>query len=286
MSVTVCLSFDIDAYAAVLFRGEQGVATPSWEQNAATLSCAEFDTQIAVPRLLGLLRDYQINATFFIPGHTADCFPKMVETVLEAGHEIAHHGYLHEPPNQLSPDQEMEILSKGTESLKRLTGTAPRGYRAPLWEPSPRTLGLLAENGFEFDSSLMGTDFIPYHPRRGDNITADGVTFGSETGIVELPSSWVFDDWSYFGNVRRAGGGGATPPSHVFEIWSEQVSFAAECVPDGVVVMTMHPQVSGQGYVLRMLRQFLDKLTKDDRVSFDNMGKAAHAWRRSKRGEG
>jgi hypothetical protein len=142
---------------------------------------------------------------------------------------------------------------------------------------------LLADNGFEFDSSLMGTDFIPYHPRRDDNITTAGATYGSETGIVELPSSWIFDDWSYFGNVRRPGGGGATPPSHVLEIWSEQASFAAESVPDGVVVMTIHPQVSGQGYVLRMWRRLLDKLAADDRVSFSSMGNAARTWRSRER---
>ena len=108
----------------------------------------------------------------------------------------------------------------------------------------------------------MGTDFIPYHPRRDDEITPQGATYGPETAIVELPSSWVFDDWAYFGNVRRAGGGACTPPSHVYEIWSEQIAYALECVPDGAVVMTMHPQVSGQGYVLRMLRRFLEQLSR------------------------
>lgn len=270
MPTTICLSFDIDAYGPALFQGDR---------NAAVLSRGEFDAQVAVPRILALLRDYELRATFFIPGHTADCFPRMVEAVLAAGHEIAHHGYLHEPPAQISAEHEAEVLAKGIRALERITGMVPQGYRAPLWEPSSRTIEFLAEHGFAYDSSLMGTDFIPYRARSGDVITPEGVAFGPESQVVELPSSWIFDDWSYFANARRAGGGGPTPPSHVLEIWGEQVAFAAESVPNGVVVMTLHPQVSGQGYVLRMLRQFLDGLTRDDRLRIETMGRAAEAWR-------
>lgn len=270
MPTTICLSFDIDAYGPALFQGDR---------NAAVLSRGEFDAQVAVPRILALLRDYELRATFFIPGHTADCFPRMVEAVLAAGHEIAHHGYLHEPPAQISAEHEAEVLAKGIRALQRITGMVPQGYRAPLWEPSSRTIELLAEHGFAYDSSLMGTDFIPYRARSGDVISPEGVAFGPESQVVELPSSWIFDDWSYFANARRAGGGGPIPPSHVLEIWGEQVAFAAESVPNGVVVMTLHPQVSGQGYVLRMLRQFLDGLTRDDRLRIETMGRAAEAWR-------
>lgn len=277
MPTTICLSFDIDAYGPALFQGDR---------NAAVLSRGEFDAQVAVPRILALLRDYELRATFFIPGHTADCFPRMVEAVLDAGHEIAHHGYLHEPPAQISAEHEAEVLAKGIRALERITGMVPQGYRAPLWEPSSRTIELLAEHGFAYDSSLMGTDFIPYRARSGDIVTPEGATFGRESQIVELPSSWIFDDWSYFANARRAGGGGPTPPSHVLEIWREQVSFAAESVSDGVVVMTLHPQVSGQGYVLRMLRQFLDRLTQDDRLRVETMGRAAEAWRQRTLGSG
>lgn len=270
MTTTICLTLDIDAYAPALFAGDA---------NAAVLSRGEFDTEVATPRLLALLSDYALPATFFIPGHTADCFPATLEAVRRAGHEIAHHGYLHEPPAQLSAEAELDALVKGIDALKRVTGEIPKGYRAPLWEPSARTIGLLADHGFRYDSSLMATDFMPYLARSGDIVGQDGRTRGRDTTVVELPSSWVFDDWSYFANVRRTGGGGSTPPSHVLEIWSEQLEFAAESVPNGVVVMTMHPQVSGQGYVIRMLRQLLGRLAQDHRVRFATMGDAAERWR-------
>lgn len=270
MTTTVCLSIDIDGYGPALFAGEA---------NQAVLSRGEFDARVATPRLLALLEELALPATFFVPGHTADAFPATVEAVLRAGHEVAHHGYLHEPPAQLGPEREEAVLQRGIESLRRLTGRPPRGYRAPLWEPSDRTIGLLERHGFSYDSSLMGTDFLPYLARAGDGITGAGVRFGTPTGVVELPSSWVFDDWSYFANSRRPGGGGATPPSHVLEIWSEQIEFAAESVPGAVVVLTLHPQVSAQGYVLRMLRRLLGGLARDGRFRFRSMEAAAEDWR-------
>lgn len=266
----VCLSFDIDAYSPMLFAGERSVAA---------LSRGEFSTDVAVPRLVALLSEYGIKATFFIPGHTARWCPQVVQAVLEHGHEVGHHGYLHEPPARLSPDQEADALLAGIEALERQTGERSKGYRAPLWEPSTRTIELLQREAFEFDSSLMGSDFTPYWARAGDVLTADRVTRGRETSIVEMPSSWVFDDWAYFANIPRAGGGGATPPSQVFEIWTETVRFASESVREGVLVITMHPEVSGQGYVVRFLRRWIEWLQGQSGISFESVGSAASKWR-------
>jgi len=110
-NVRICLTFDVDAYSPIVF--ERGDA------NAAAMSRGEFDTRVGVPRLLALLRDLEVTATFFVPGHTADCFPATVESILEAGHEIGHHGYLHEPPARLTADKEAEALDRGLESLQR-----------------------------------------------------------------------------------------------------------------------------------------------------------------------
>ncbi len=248
----ICVSIDVDAFSPTIYEGRT--------TDAAALSRGEFDVRVGVPRLLALLRDLQAPATFFVPGHTADCFPDTLEKIVAAGHEIGHHGYLHEPPARLTPEQEAEALDRGIAALEQRAGVRPTGFRAPLWEPSPATIGLLQDRGFAYDSSLMGTDFVPYRPRVGDRVHANGADFGPEASLVEIPASWVFDDWSYFANVRRAGGGGPTPPSHVAEIWSETIAYASESSSGAAIVFTVHPQVSGQGYVLRTLRRFLHEL--------------------------
>jgi len=274
---TVCFSFDIDAYSPMLFTGETSLAA---------LSHGEFSANVAVPRLLALLAEHEIKATFFVPVHTARWCPQAVSAVLDDGHEIGHHGYLHEPPAALSPAAEADALSRGIEVLEQRSGVRPKGYRAPLWQPSMHTIELLEREGFEFDASLMGDDLTPYWARTAEVITAEQVARGRDSSIVEMPSSWVFDDWSYFANVPRAGGTGPTPPSQVFEIWTETVRFASDSVSDGVLTVTMHPEVSGQGYVIRFLRRWIEWLQGEQGVTIQTVGSAASRWRASQQAAG
>src|SRR5713226_4971619 len=94
---TVCLSFDFDAMS--VWFGYKNV-TP------AMLYRGEYGARVGVPRLLKLLDDYAIKATFFIPGHTLDSFPEQAEAILGSGHEVAHHSYAHVDPSEQSADDE------------------------------------------------------------------------------------------------------------------------------------------------------------------------------------
>ena len=161
---TVCLTFDFDALCVWLNKSE--TASP------AMLSRGEFGARVGIPRILALLKTYEIPATFFIPGHTAESFPDSVEAILAAGHEVGHHGYGHENPSRQSPAEERRSLERGLEVLERFTGHPPLGYRSPSWDYSPATLPLLVEYGFLYDSSLFADDYHPYHPRIGDQVSA------------------------------------------------------------------------------------------------------------------
>ena len=79
---TVCLSFDFDALSVWLAYDR---VTP------AMLNRGEYGARVGVPRILRLLEDRGVKATFFVPGHTVESFPAEAETILVAGHEIAHH---------------------------------------------------------------------------------------------------------------------------------------------------------------------------------------------------
>jgi len=93
--VHVSLTFDYDAYSVWI--GSVGAMSPSM------VSRGEFGP-IAIRRILPLLEQHRIKGTFFIPGHTALAFPKTVEDIAAAGHEIGHHGWVHENPVSTTPD--------------------------------------------------------------------------------------------------------------------------------------------------------------------------------------
>jgi peptidoglycan-N-acetylglucosamine deacetylase len=273
---TVCLTFDFDAIS--LWIGPFGATSPSM------ISRGEFGA-VGARRILTLLDREGIPGTFFITGHTADTYPDIVRDIAAAGHEIGHHGYLHENPIALETrEREREVLLRGFDSLDRAAGVRPVGYRSPSWDTSPFTIDLLMEHGFRYDSSLMGDDFTPYWCRTGDVIDPDGpYRFGPTVDLVEMPVSWLLDDFPHFEYLVLRPGGlrnpGLSAGSKVEEIWGDEFAFMHREIAGGVFTLTMHPQVIGRGHRLLMLERLIATLRGYDGVQFTTLGAAADAFR-------
>jgi peptidoglycan/xylan/chitin deacetylase (PgdA/CDA1 family) len=271
---TVCLSFDFDAIS--LWIGPMGATSPSM------ISRGEFGP-VGVERILKLLGRKGITGTFYVTGHTADTYPESVRAIVAAGHEVGHHGYLHENPVALeSKEAERRVLELGLAALDRAAGVRPVGYRSPSWDNSPHTIELLLEHGFRYESSLMGKDFEPYWCRVGDVIRKDGpYEFGPNVDLVELPVSWLLDDFPHFEYYRAAtrSNQGLSAPSKVEEIWRDEFDFMYREVPNGVYTLTMHPQVIGRGHRMLMLERLIDYFASHDDVRFTTLATAAEDWR-------
>jgi peptidoglycan-N-acetylglucosamine deacetylase len=220
---------------------------------------------VGAGRLLALLERRAIRSTWFIPGHTIETYPDVCGRIHAAGHEIGHHGYLHEPPATLTREREAAVLDRGIECVRRLTGAPPAGYRSPSWDLSVHTVGLLLERGFRYDSSLMGHDHQPYRCRTGDLVTRDGpMRFGPEIMLWELPVSWSLDDYPHFEYTRRAGflNPGLAWAGGVLENWLDDFRYFVREAERGVLTYTMHPQVIGRGHRMLMLERLIDGLTE------------------------
>lgn len=109
-------TFDVDAESAVLWGNEAVGARMS------VMSHQAYGPLVGIPRILDLLDEHQIRSTFFVPGHTADRYPAAIRSLVAAGHEIAHHGYLHEQPTQLTRDEEIDALDRGLAALDEVAG--------------------------------------------------------------------------------------------------------------------------------------------------------------------
>lgn len=219
-------TFDVDAESAVLWGNEAAGARMS------VMSHQAYGPLVGIPRILDLLDHHQIRSTFFVPGHTAHRYPEAVRSIVAAGHEIAHHGYLHEQPTALTLDEEIEALDRGLEALAEVAGVRPAGYRAPMWDLSWRTPGLLVERGFLYDSSLMDAD-TPYE-----------LAVGSQS-LVEIPIQWALDDWEQYCYLPDiAGSGLIESPRKARELW--QLEFDALRDVGACWVLTNHPFLSGR----------------------------------------
>jgi peptidoglycan/xylan/chitin deacetylase (PgdA/CDA1 family) len=258
--VAVSLTFDFDAESAWL--GSFKVDSP------AALSRGAYGATEGVPRILRLLDKYGLPATFFIPGDTAERHPDETRAIANAGHEIGHHGYLHEPPHLLDEQQERTMLEKGLDALDRIVEKKPRGYRSPAWELSKSTFRLLEEYGFEYDASQLGAD-RPYWVLDQQR----------QTRLVEVPSAWELSDSGHFLMVASAGLPGGKPPSHVEEVWREDFDGMYEEGGDVCFVLTMHPQIIGRHHRLRMLERVIQHISRLDGVWIAQMGAIADDFR-------
>ena len=241
----VVLTFDIDGVSGAINVDPESVKRPG------LLSVREYGPSVGVPRILDMLDELEVPATFFTPGYVAETHEEMVREIVRRGHETAHHGYMHEPPATLSREEEIAVLDRGSDILERLSGRCPAGYRAPAAELSEHTLGLLAERGFAYDSSLMGND-IPY---------------ALDAGIVEVPTHWELNDVSYFNYAPQLGiRQFMATPEHVYEVWSS--AFEGAYHYGRSLVLMMHPYVIGRPGRLRMLARLVREMQSYPGVAF------------------
>jgi len=269
--ISVCLTFDFDAMSVWI--GTFHARSPS------AISRGEFG-RIGAERLLGMLREWKVRSTWFVPGHTADAFPAMVAKIAEAGHEIAHHGYFHEQAK--TPEDEARDFDRATAALKRVTGQTPVGYRSPAAGLMLSTLELLIERNFLYDSSMMGNDFSPYYCRIGDEAPADGpFVWGRESELVELPFTWGLDDFPAFEFVTSRNGviPGLAAPSQIYEIWAGDFDYLHDRIGEGVYILTMHPQCIGRGHRLLMLERLVNHMRDSGGVRFKTMSEVAREFK-------
>ena len=250
-----CLSYDFDTWSGFASRG---MLTPT------PISRGEFGI-VGARRILDLLGSRGIKASWYVPGVVIETYPEDCRRVVEAGHEIGHHGWSHVPPAELSAEREADEFGRAVESIRRLTGDKPAGYRSPAWDLSDRTIDLLVEHGLRYDSSMMGHDCEPYFARRGDKVAADApLVFGETTDLVEVPISWSLDDHPHFEFFRTSAGvmPGLANADAVLENWLADFEYMRRTTEWGALVYTFHPYVSGRGHRMLMMEKLIDGLER------------------------
>jgi peptidoglycan/xylan/chitin deacetylase (PgdA/CDA1 family) len=260
----VLLTFDFDGETMWESRVQQGLGD---FDKPPIQSMGEYGGAAGMPRILDFLDEYDIPAGFFVPGKTAERYPELIQRVNEDGHELGAHGYSHINPVAMSDEEELEELEKSNRIFEDIVGETPVGFRSPAADLSSRTLNRLIDMGFEYDSSLMGSD-VPYF------LEADG------KDIVELPWFWSQDDAPHFNyNMYPLVSyqSGISSPSEVLDIW--QMEFDA-CYEEGLLFhVVMHPQIIGRPHRMRMLEQLVQHIQDHSDVWFARPKDIARYWR-------
>jgi peptidoglycan-N-acetylglucosamine deacetylase len=254
--VAVCITFDIDA-DSILHLAHRDRS----HRLVSAQSLLRYD-RIAVRRIVDMFRQFDIRQTFFFPAWCMEQHPDLVDYILKDGHEIAHHGYIHESPNEMSGvEEERYWLERGIEVIQRMTGARPRGWRAPVYDFSEYSADLLIEQGFLYDASLMGDD-VPY-------------VLKTQAGeVLELPSHWALDDWPQYAYMKEfAYRSPIKSPDEAMAVFMAE--FEAAWKHRGMWVAVWHPTVSGRLARCDRIAKMIAEMTKRGGVWFATMEEVA-----------
>ncbi len=236
--VPVLLTFDIDGETLWTARDPKNAG------RQVTVSQGSYGPKTGIPRILDLLDKYNIKATFFVPGLTAERYPERIRDIHARGHEISHHSYTHRWLDEMDEAEERRELEMGFEALQKVVGVRPKGYRSPAGEITANSLRLWVEYGLEYSSNFMDTD-SPYRH----------VVDGKKTNLVEFPWAWCLDDAPYFLYSVRLMGRVLWPPSAALETWKAE--FDGIYAEGGTFTLCMHPQLIGRSSRIAMLERFI-----------------------------
>jgi len=245
--IAVTLTFDFQG-------GEDVRPLANGTMNHEKYTQAEYGPNTAVWRILRILEEEQVAATFLTCGAIAERYPEAVRAIVAAGHEVAGHGYHHEVARDLTRAEENDVIRRTTEMIAETAGTAPMGWRSCT--QSPNSLELLMEHGYQWNSNSFSHD-LPFLWESG----------GRE--LVELPRQPFGDGRTYHGDAGN--------PNDTLVIWKamfDELHAESERAPS-YCPFQFHPYISGRPGRARTLRAIIQHMKQAEGVWFATGSEAA-----------
>ncbi|WP_459129629.1 polysaccharide deacetylase family protein [Guggenheimella bovis] len=224
-----------------------------------TLSLGQYGMSHGLPRLLDILDEFNIKATFFTPGKTAETYPAKIKEIVDRGHEIACHGYEYENFGLLSYEEQRERIEKSVSAIEKACGKKPLGFRAPMGDLMLKTLEIASENGMVYSSDLFDDD-RPYF--------MDVNSKGNE--MLQIPMQWANFDLPYFAfNYRPAfpaGQGRIANYSSVLSNWKDE--FTGHYNHNLCYTLQLDTQTTGSPGRSALIKEFLQYMVEHEGVWF------------------
>ncbi len=208
----------------------------------------EYGPNTGIWRLLKMLDEEKIKATFLTCGAIAERYPDAVKAIVAQGHEIAGHGYHHEVARNLKREEEHDVITRATAMILNRTGYKPVGWRSCT--QSPNTISLLFEHGYLWNSNSFSHD-LPYLMEQNGKI------------LIELPRQ-------PFGDGRAYAHFDAGTPLNALAIWKGMFDqFDKESRTEArYVPFQIHPYISGRPGRAAALQEMIQYMKKADGVWF------------------
>jgi peptidoglycan/xylan/chitin deacetylase (PgdA/CDA1 family) len=239
--MTVMLTFDFQGGEDVRPDRNGHINHEEWTQ-------AEYGPNTGIWRILRILDECGVKATFLTCGGIAERFPDQVKAIVQSGHEIAGHGYHHEVARDLTRDQERDVIQRTTAMIEKRTGKRPVGWRSCT--QSPNSLELLMGEGYLWNSNSFSFD-LPF------------LWEAESRCLVELPRQ-------PFGDGRTYGHRDSGNPSDTLAIWQglfDELYEESQRAP-AFCPFQFHPYISSRPGRARVLKQIIQHMSGHEGVWF------------------
>ena len=180
--------------------------------------------------------------------------PEIIDLLQKSGlHEIAAHGWIHEPLSALPLDQQRELIAKSRDYLEKAAGQRPVGFRSPYGDITNHMIPILKDLGFIYDSSLTA-DESPYEV----NIE------GRPSGMIELPASLDLEDSALF--LYNGVTSGIMSPRDVLQVYKDAFDTIYE--EGSMILFIMHPHISSRPSRIIVLKEIIEYIKNRGDVWF------------------
>ncbi len=249
--LAVALTFDFQG-------GEDVRPDRNGRMNHEEWTQAEYGPNTGIWRILRILGENKVKATFMTCGGIAERYPDAVKAIVQNGHEIAGHGYHHEVARDLTKEEERDVIRRTTEMIRNRAGKRPVGWRSCT--QSPNSLELLMEHGYLWNSNSFSFA-LPFVWENGS------------ARLVELPRQ-------PFGDGRTYGHRDSGNPSDTLVVWQglfddlyEESRSAPSFCP-----FQFHPYISSRPGRARALKEIIQYMKQREGVWFATGTEVAEWW--------
>lgn len=269
----VVLSFDTQADIDAARPNYQTTVRRDGSINFVDQMERQYEVYGGLQRVLRILTQHGVKATFPTCGMTAEWYPEQVSRIVEEGHEIAVHSYSHWQMQTFSQDDLRREVELATTAIEKVAGRPPRGWRSPMYSTTGSTLDVLITMGYEWDASYPNAD-LPYLIDR-------------PTGSILAIPSCLDDSNMYLMPVStyttHAGGNFYASPQNVLNCWQAEfdILYREAASEPRLFVLTLHPRVSGRPFRSWALDQLIAYIKRHEGTRFFTCSELAQECARS-----